>query len=210
MRYIIDDSFREQIFIFYFAHMRRVAHSLFAQGLGSSTVAANLLLTKSKAERWQELFTKGELLKADTEQCPLILSLSFTKASPPYHWEEFAYDIKRAAKVFFDMGLRGRAIAIYLGVPPGTVYWWHSLYKKGQFKIIPPKLIGHFKPQGEKFSRINHRKCYSHEIRKTARECFEKGMNAYKVSRYLDVPEGTVYSWLYQYNDGRFYVNEPE
>ena len=204
----IDNDFKEQVNIFYYAHMRRVAHSLFTQGLSASLVAANLLLTKSQAERWKNLFAKEELLKPNTKQNAINLSLSFTKASPPYRWEDFAYDIKRAAKVFFDMGLGGRAISIYLGVPSGTVYWWHALYKKNQFKINPPKLIERFNPQGEKFSTTSHRKCYSNEIRKAARDCYEKGMNAYEVAKYLDVPEGTSYSWLYQFKQGRFYVNE--
>ncbi len=55
---IIDDSFREQISIFYYAHLRRVAYELFAQGPKDTTVAANLLLTTSKAERWRELFNQ--------------------------------------------------------------------------------------------------------------------------------------------------------
>ena len=208
---IIDDYFREQISIFYYAHLRRVAYELFAQGLKDTTVAANLLLTTSKAERWRELFDQGEFLKSGTDQSAVNLTLPFAQASDQYHWEDFAYDLKRAAKVFFDMGLRCRAIAIYLGVSVNTVSAWQRLYKNNKFEIrVPIEELPPIELTEEKFTNINNRKYYSHEIRAIAKQCFEKGLNTYEVARYLDIPKDTVYRWTCLYKEGRFYINEEE
>lgn len=135
---IIDHSFKEQINLFYFAHMPRVAHDLFAQGLKTSTVASNLLITREKALRLRELYEKGELIDANAESNSVDFSLPFADISDQYHWEEFAYETKCAAKVFFDMWLSVRAIASYLRVPEDTVYAWRRLYKKNKFKIDTP------------------------------------------------------------------------
>ena len=212
MSCLIEDSFREQISIFYYAHLRRVAYELFAQGLKDTTVAANLLLTKSKAQHWRELFDQGELLKSDIDQSAIYLTLPFAQASDQYHWENFAYDVKRAAKVFFDMGLRCRAIAVYLGVPLNTVHAWQRLYKDNEFKIEPPIKLPPLELTEEKFTIINSRnqKCYSYEVRAIAKQCFDKGMNTNEVARYLDIPKDTVYRWTCLYKKGRFYINEEE
>ena len=73
----IDDSFKEQITIFYLSHMRRVAQDLFDQGYKTSIVASKLLITKEKAERLRELYDKGLLLNTDTEQSTHNLCLPF-------------------------------------------------------------------------------------------------------------------------------------
>lgn len=208
----IDESFKEQITIFYYAHMRRVAQDLFSQGLKTTTVAANLLLTKSKAQRWRELFDKGLLLQSGVDQSAIHLTLPFAQGSDQYHWEDFAYDVKRAAKVFFDMGLRYRAIAIYLGVPAHTVSAWQRLYKDNEFKIKPPVKLPPLELTEEKFTidKSRNQKCYSYEVRAIAKQCFEKGMNTYEVARYLDIPKDTVYQWACLYKKGRFYITEEE
>ncbi len=208
----IDDSFKEQITIFYYAHMRRVAQDLFSQGLKTTTVASNLLLTKSKAQRWHELFDKGLLLQSGVDQSAVNLTLPFAQASHQYYWEDFAYDAKRAAKLFFDMGLRCRAIAIYLGVPLNTVSVWQRLYKNNEFKIEPPLKLPPLELTEKKFTIVNSRnqKCYSYEVRAIAKQCFEKGMNTYEVARYLDIPKDTVYRWRCLFKKGRFYTNKEE
>ena len=207
----IDDSFKEQITIFYYAHMRRVAHNLFSQGLKTTTVAASLLLTKSKALRWRELFDKGHLLQYCVDQSAVNLTLPFAQASHQYHWEDFAYDVKRAAIVFFDMGLRCRAIAVYLGVPINKVSAWQRLHKNNEFKIEPPVKLPPLELTEDKLI-VNSRnqKCYSHEVRAIAKQCFEKGMNTYEVARYLEIPKDTIYAWTCLYKKGRFYTNEEE
>lgn len=133
---IIDKSFKEQINLFYFAHMPRVAHDLFAQGLKTPVAASNLLITKEKAESLRELYEKGEL--TETSVAPNFDNfdkLPFAEVSDQYHWEDFAYEVKCAAKLFFDMWLSVRAIACYLRIPEDTVYAWRRLYKQNKFKI---------------------------------------------------------------------------
>lgn len=211
MSCIIDDTFREQIAIFYYAHIRRVAQTLFSQGVMTVTVAKCLLLTTSQAVRWRELFEKGQLLKSGVDQSSINSPLPFANASDQYNWKNFAYDVKRSAKVFFDMGLRSRAVAIYLGVPTGTVSNWERLYKKNAFKIDHP--IEKFPPlelTEEKFTIINNRKYYSFEIRSIAKQCFEKGFNTNEVAQYINVPKDTVYRWKCLFDNGRFYINEKE
>ena len=207
----IDDSFKEQITIFYLSHMRRVAQDLFDQGYKTSVVASKLLITKEKAERLRELYDKGLLLNTDTEQSTHNLSLPFAKISAGYRWEDFAYETKCAAKVFFEMWLSVRAIASYLHVPKQTVYAWRKLYKQNKFRIdVPVEKLPPLNLTTEKLTVLNGRKCYSYEIRQAAKDCFQKGMNAYDVGKYLGIPKDTAYSWLRLFKEGRFYVNEEE
>ena len=201
----IDDAFKEQVNIFYYAHVRRVAQALFESGANTRTVAANLLLTLSIANRWHDLYVKDKLIKDDSQSNTITLRLPFPQPSTKYIWQDYAHEVKCAAKLFFDMGLGCRSIAIYLGVPPGTVYWWHSLYKKDKFEI-GERPIGLFKPQFEKFTKINNRKYYSSEIRQVAEDCLKKGMTAYEVSKHLGIPDGTAYSWQSLFKQGRFKV----
>ena len=138
MHDIIDKSFKEQINIFYFAHMPRVAHDLFDQGLKTSKVASDLLITQEKARSLRELYDKGELIETNTESNSANFNLPFAEVSDQYHWEDFAYEVKYAAKLFFDMWLSVRAIASYLRMPEDTIYAWRRLYKKNKFKIDVP------------------------------------------------------------------------
>ena len=131
----IDKSFKEQINLFYFAHMPRVAHDLFAQGLKTPKVASSLLITKEKAERLRKLYEKGELTETSTESTSGNFNLPFAKLYDQYHWEDFAYEVKCAAKLFFDMWLGSQAIACYLRVPVDTIYAWRGLYKRNKFNI---------------------------------------------------------------------------
>lgn len=203
---IIEDSFKEQISTFYYANLRRVAQALFDDGANIQAVAENLGLTIPMAKRWHDLYEKGEFFKTDAMPGSNDLNLPFAYPSNEYIWKDYAHEVKCAAKIFFEMGLGCRAIAIYLGVPPGTVYWWQSLYKKKQFKFKHRQSLGRFLPQGEKFTYINNRKYYSSEIRQTAYDCFKKGMSAYEVAKYLDIPDGTTYSWHSLFKKGRFYT----
>lgn len=140
MRDIIDKSFKEQINLYYFAHMPRVAHDLFAQGLKTPTVASNLLITKEKAQSLRELYEKGELTETSVvSNFDNFDKLPFAKVSDQYNWEDFAYEVKCAAKLFFDMWISVRAIASYLRIPEDTVYAWRRLYKQNKFKIDMPK-----------------------------------------------------------------------
>ena len=208
---IIDKSFKEQINLFYFAHMPRVAHDLFAQGLKISTVASNLLITKEKAQRLRELYEKGELTETSVESKFSDLNLPFVDISNQYHWEEFAYETKCAAKVFFDMWLSVRATASYLRVPMDTVYAWRRLYKQNKFKIDAPiDKLPSLKLSEEKFTTINNHKYYSFEIRKAAKDCFEKKMKISDIVRFLDIPKETIFSWKRDFEIGRFYVSEKE
>ena len=136
---MIDEEFKEQINLFYFAHMPRVAHDLFAQGLKTPTVASSLLITREKAERLRKLYEKGELTETSTESTSGNFNLPFAKVSDQYHWEDFTYEVKCAAKLFFDMWLSVRAIASYLRVPENIIYAWRKLYKQNKFKIDTPK-----------------------------------------------------------------------
>lgn len=206
----INIEFREQLNVFYYTQMRRVAQALFESGVNTRAVALNLLMTISMAKRWHDLYNKGELIKIDAEPSSYNLNLPFANPSNGYVWRDYAHEVKCAAKIFFDMGLGSRAIAIYLGVPCGTVYWWRSLYNTNRFKIESHWSIGRFKPQCEKFINIKNRKYYSSELRQAAKDCFEKGMTAYEVSKYLNIPDGTTYSWLSLFKQGRFYVNSEE
>ena len=136
MRGIIDQSFKEQINLYYFAHMPRVAQDLFAQGLKTRAVASNLLITKEKAQSLRELFEKGELTETSVaSNFDNFDKLPFAEVSDQYNWEEFDYEVKCAAKLFFDMWLSVRAIASYLRMPEDTIYAWRRLYKRNKFKI---------------------------------------------------------------------------
>lgn len=132
---ITDDSFREQLIIFYFSHMRRVAQSLFDAGAPPAVVASNLLISKQIAQRWQSFHKQGQLFNGEIHDNAKHLTFPFAKLSRNYHWKKHAYKVKRAAKIFFDMGLSNRAIAIYLGVPLPTIYFWQGLYRTGRFNI---------------------------------------------------------------------------
>ena len=140
MRDIIDESYKEQINLYYFAHMPRVAHDLFARGLKTSKVASDLLITQEKAERLRKLYDKGELTETSVApNCDNFDKLPFAEVSDQYHWKDFAYEVKCAAKLFFDMWLSVRAIACYLRVSEETIYTWRRLYKQNKFKIDMPK-----------------------------------------------------------------------
>ena len=136
---IIDKSFKEQINLYYFAHMPRVAHDLFVQELKTSTVASNLLITQEKAQRLYKLYEKGELTETSVDSnLGNFDKLPFAEVSDQYHWEDFAYEVKCAAKVFFDMWISVRAIASYLRMSEDIIYAWRRLYKQNKFKIDRP------------------------------------------------------------------------
>ena len=204
----IDMAFKEKVNIFYYAHMRRVAQDLFDQGYKTPTVESSLAITKGKAQHFRDLYDKRELLKADVER-NINIPQPFAYISDGYRWEDFTQEVKNVAKVFFEMQLHVRAIASYLRVPLQTVYSWHILYKKNQFQN-PSKKGPPLKLTTDKFTIINGRKYYSYEIRQIAKDCFEKGMKAVEVARYLDIPVDTVYPWRKLFNEGRFYINEEE
>ena len=204
----IEDSFRKQLNIFYFSHMRRVAQALFDTGANAATVAANLLLSKPIAQRWQTLHELGLLFNGEISDKAKDLTLPFANPSPEYHWKDCANEVKYAAKIFFDMGLGNRAIAIYLGVPVITIYFWLGRHRKGQFKTATPRLIKCLKPQEEVTDRKLTR--HSYETRRIAKDCFVKGMHLDEVAVYLGVPRGTIYEWHHQYREGCFYTNAKE
>ena len=204
----IEDSFRKQLNIFYFSHMRRVAQAFFDAGAKPDIVAANLLLSKSIAQHWQTLHELGLLFNGEISDKAKDLSLPFANPSPEYHWKDYANEVKYAAKIFFDMGLGNRAIAIYLGVPLITIYFWLGRYREGQFNIESPRLIKCLKPQEEVTDRKLTR--HSYETRRTAKDCFVKGMHLDEVALYLCVPRGTIYEWHHQYREGCFYVSKEE
>ena len=135
----IDMAFKEQVNIFYFAQMPRVAQDLFSQGLKTSTVASSLLITREKAQHFRELYGKGELAEMSIDSKFNDFNLPFAEISNQYNWEEFTNETKCAAKVLFDMWLTSRAIASYLRVPQATVRTWQKLYKKNKFKIDTSK-----------------------------------------------------------------------
>ena len=132
---VLSSDFKEQINLYYFAHMPRVAHDLFARGLKTSKVASDLLITQEKAERLRKLYDNGELTETSTEPISGNFNLPFAELSNQYHWEDFTYEVKSAAKLFFDMWLSVRAIASYLRMPEDTIYAWRRLYKQNKFKI---------------------------------------------------------------------------
>ena len=132
---IIDKSFKEQVNIFYFTHMPRVAYDLLSQGFKTSLVASSLLITREKAQHFLELYEKGELTETSIDSKFNEFNLPFAEISNQYNWEEFANETKCAAKVLFDMWLTSRAIASYLRVPQATVRTWQKLYKQNKFKI---------------------------------------------------------------------------
>ena len=204
----IDASFREQLIIFYFSHMRRVAQAFFDAGAKPGIVAANLLLSKSIAQRWQTLHELGLLFTGEISDKARNLSLPFANPSPEYHWKDYANEVKYAAKIFFDMGLGNRAIAIYLDVPLITIYFWLGRHREGQFKTETPRLIKCFKPQKEVTDRKLAR--HSYETRRIAKDCFVKGMHLDEVAVYLGVPRGTIYEWHHQYKEGCFYTDAKE
>lgn len=192
----VDDSFKEQLIIFYFSHMRRVAQSLFDAGSPPGIVAANLLISKPIAQRWQSLHKQGLLFNGEIHNKAKHLTLPFAKLSRKYEWKKYEHKVKRATKIFFDMGLPNRAIAIYLGVPLPTIYFWHNLYRMGRFNI--------------ESNSVPWVRAHSYDTRRAVKDCFEKGMALREITLSSGIPWNTIYEWYCQYQEGCFYVSEEE
>lgn len=204
--------FKKQVKLLYYSKMPQVVHALLEQGFKDTSIASGLLVPISAVKRWRELCEQGKLLKISPND------LGLEKSEFPFdqtfgekvHWTDFPYDIKRVAKAFFEMGLRGRVIGIYLEVPISTVYFWHRLWKKNQFEISPPQTLEPYKVVGEKDMGTKNRRIFSYEMRQVAKECFLKGMTIDETAKYLDIPRITIFKWKRLFDEGLFYVNEKE
>lgn len=116
----VDDVFRKHSQYLYYAKMLYVAQSLFERGSKDSFIASGLLVPIDIVKLWRKRYEKGQLLKVAADDQRL-------------HQQYTRHDLKVLAKHFFEMGLRSRAVALYLDLPLTTVYSWHKL-GGGQFE----------------------------------------------------------------------------
>ncbi len=208
-----DVAFKKQVTLLYYSKMPQVVHALIEQGFKDTSIASGLLVPISAVKRWRELCEQDQLLTITPNDLGLEKSgFPFDQAfGVKVHWTNFPYDIKRVAKAFFEMGLRGRVISLYLDVPISTVYFWHGLYKKNRFEIEEPRRIEPYQAIGNKeIVSKNRRKVFSYEMRQVAKDCFVKGMSIDEVAQYLDVSKITIFRWKRLFDEGLFYVNEKE
>ena len=178
----------------YSYEMRQVAKECFLKEMTIDETANYLGIPRMTLYKWKRLFDEGRFYVNEKEKKLFLYANQKTVTDD-------AFLNQMAAKELFDVGATDEEIATTLNLSLKTVCTWRSLDEKNELTIKSK-----FEAQASDNPLKTSTGYYTEEVRRAAKECFDRGYGYKLTASYLGIPASAVKEWCRLYKKGLFSV----
>ena len=171
--------------------VRAKAKACFDKGIPVQTINTVLGISDKTLYRWHKLYQQGRFYVDAKEKELAMLTDQLLQTND-------SLLMQRDAKRFFDVSASGEQIAKVLKVSLSQVETWRLLYDKNSLGVHPVL------EQAKALPSKNASGYYTEEIRRAAKDCFERGYGYRRTAGIIGIPVSVVKKWGRLYKKGRF------